>query len=259
MANIFLQINGQQAGPYTIEQVQAMVGAGQVSADTLAWQEGMSSWRPVAEVLGGTVPPPPPPPRKQGLSATMITLIVLGAVAVLCVPCLAGVALGPITNGIRQAKNNATLQQSHAIGLALFSYSTDNNGKYPDGKTSTEVFQKLIDGSYVADPSIFYVDGIPGKVKPTGNHLTADNVCFDFTSGVTAQSSDQVPLVFLTGFDMSYQNGATATRAEPTPFAGIAVFYKGNSAQFLKEVSGTPIVVSVPFDANGETYTQLKP
>ena len=51
---------------------------------------------------------------------------------------------------------------SHALGLALYSYANDNSQLYPDGTNSTEVCQKLMDGGYVTDPSIFYIP-MPGK------------------------------------------------------------------------------------------------
>jgi hypothetical protein len=79
------------------------------------------------------------------------------------------------------------MQQGRQIGQMMFSYSTDNfqnSNAYPDGKSSTEVFQKLLDGNYAADPAIFYVP-LPGKVKPiAGQKLKPENVCWDVTSGV---------------------------------------------------------------------------
>ena len=51
----FLAINGQQTGPFSTEQVQDMWRAGMVSAQTLFWRKGESSWQP----LGGMVAPQP--------------------------------------------------------------------------------------------------------------------------------------------------------------------------------------------------------
>jgi hypothetical protein len=74
-------------------------------------------------------------------------------------------ALGPMPNGHVRAPENTTMQMARQIAVAMFQYSVDHDGKYPDGKSSTEVFQKLIDGNYVSDPAVFYVP-LDGKAKP---------------------------------------------------------------------------------------------
>ncbi len=59
---------GQQAGPFTMEQLQQMVSAGQISQQTYVWKQGLPNWMPAAQVpeisrlFGATPPPPPPPP-----------------------------------------------------------------------------------------------------------------------------------------------------------------------------------------------------
>jgi predicted Zn finger-like uncharacterized protein len=59
----FVAIDGNQEGPLTAEQVQAMVQYGQVDADTFAWQEGMGDWARLADipefaaVFNGVIPP----------------------------------------------------------------------------------------------------------------------------------------------------------------------------------------------------------
>lgn len=277
MSDIYLHLDGQQKGPFQPDQVRQLMAEGKATGDTPAWQEGMSDWSTVSALLPALpavgappvfhppLPPPAPAPVKQGMSGWVIALIVGAVICIVALPCLAilaGVALGPITNGIKHAKVNMSIQQAHQIGLAMYSYANDNNGTYPDGKTSTEVFQKLLDGGYASDPSIFYV-AMPGKTKPTSNHLTAENVCYDVTSGVAADSSDEVPLVFATGYVVTYSANAMA---EPDPaaksaFPGMAVFYKNNMARFLNAQSdGTvPSFISPNFDPGNKIYKQLKP
>lgn len=59
-----VEMGGQSTGPFTVQQLQAGVANGQVTAQTMVWSAGMSSW-----VAAGTVPalqplfaaPPPPP------------------------------------------------------------------------------------------------------------------------------------------------------------------------------------------------------
>ncbi len=73
-------INGQQYGPYNMQQLQQLQGQGQLTAQTLVWRQGMPSWVAAGQVPElstlfapptpagappipgtGTVPPPMPP------------------------------------------------------------------------------------------------------------------------------------------------------------------------------------------------------
>jgi type II secretory pathway pseudopilin PulG len=199
-----------------------------------------------------------------------LAAIIVGVIVFMSIPviaCLAGVALGPITNGINKAKENMTMQQARQIDIAMFAYASDHNGAYPDGKTSTEVFQKLLDEKYVTDPTVFYFD-MAGKTKPASDKLTAESVCFDATSGVTSDSSNDLPVVFSTGYTVTYSPGAGATRdpGVQLPFPGIVAAFKSNRAQwmgspnFRVEPDGS-IDQFVPstFDPGTKTYQQLKP
>lgn len=47
---IFLFLNGSQAGPYTISQVQQMIATGAISSETFYWQQGMDNWRSSEEL-----------------------------------------------------------------------------------------------------------------------------------------------------------------------------------------------------------------
>ena len=197
---------------------------------------------------------------------------------------LFGVALTPPMTGIRYAAHNAWMQTAHQIGVCMFAYSNDNNQNYPDGNSSTEVFQKLLDGGYVTDPTIFYIP-LSGKIKPVaGQKLKPENVCWDVTSGVDSSAPDRLPLVFMTGYKVTYAPGGSAVQIrkpyppltrtwtqwwdnEPAPadWPGIAVYYKGNNAMFLhlsnsENPDGTiPNFVKPDFDAKGKTYRQLTP
>jgi hypothetical protein len=87
----------------------------------------------------------------------------LGLVALLGL--LSGPADAQLT-GLPQARRDAEMQQCRQIGLMLFQYATDHvtDNPFPDGKSSTEVFQKLIDGGYCNDPGVFFVP-LSGKSK----------------------------------------------------------------------------------------------
>jgi hypothetical protein len=203
-----------------------------------------------------------------------------------------GICLGPIAPGSRWSPESAAMQTTRSIALAMHGYAQDNNGTYPDGASSTEVFQKLLDGNYVSDPTIFY-QPLPGKAPPVnGAKLKPENVGYDVTSGVDADSSDDLPIVFLTGFRIDYRAGASAVSlVRPFPktdarlsdlfsyhgmqtcmFDGLPVAYKNNNAyfrgsylaghptQYTPDGYGiVPSVVPPSFDAHGQTYRQLTP
>ena len=66
-----IAINGQQYGPYNMQQLQQMVQTGQLTPQTYVWKQGMPAWdmagnQPELAALfasptPGAVPPPPPP------------------------------------------------------------------------------------------------------------------------------------------------------------------------------------------------------
>jgi len=206
-------------------------------------------------------------------------LVVIGIIAI-----LAGVALGPITNGIKQAKHNAALQTGRQIGQMCFSFSTDNtqNGnEYPSDSDGYKIAQDLINASYATDPSVFVVSGQTGVSNYSGAapiSLTTSNCSWSFTvvakstnNGLTSSASDLTPLIFFdNGADTSLttpfpgspgtaKNIGTLGTSAPFGTDGIAVFYKGNNALYLKAgTSGTTGVVANFLSSNDtDTTTYL--
>ena len=62
-----LSVNGQQAGPFDMQQLQQMVINGQLVSNTYVWKQGMQNWVEAGQVmelqsLFNSMPPPPPPP-----------------------------------------------------------------------------------------------------------------------------------------------------------------------------------------------------
>jgi membrane protease subunit (stomatin/prohibitin family) len=62
----FVSVNGQQTGPFNIQQLQQLVGNGQLQRNTFVWKQGMQNWEEAGKLLDlqnlfGAVPPPPPP------------------------------------------------------------------------------------------------------------------------------------------------------------------------------------------------------
>jgi len=184
------------------------------------------------------------------------------------------------------------MQTTRTLALAMFQYANDNNGQYPDGASSTDIFQQLIDGNYLSDSSILFVP-LPGKVKAQpGAKLKPENVAYDVTSGVDAHSPDDLPLVYLTGFRMDYHAGGNAiSLVKPFPdtvtsfevwffnhgevdsaFDGLPIAYMSNNAfvrsfstgghpaQYTPDGYGiVPNVIGPEFDPHGRTYRQLTP
>jgi len=164
------------------------------------------------------------------------------------------------------------MQQAHAIGLCLSAYAQDHNGHYPEGKTSTEVFQKLLDGNYVTDPKIFYAGflEIPRKVPPESKSLKQENVCWDVTCCVDSSAPNQLPVVFQTGFKVTYQPGTAAMPVDHSPRTWngpeftktfIAVSYASGSSMVKRadDKGEIPDFISSDFDPKGKTYQQLTP
>jgi hypothetical protein len=202
--------------------------------------------------------------------------------------CLAGIAaalafffvigfcLGPSDGGShKKGPQSSCVQTAHALGLALYSYANDNNGLYPDGTSSTEVFQQLMDGGYVTDPEIFYV-AMDGKTKaaPTQKKLKPENVCWDVTGGLSLKDRGELPLIFLTGYRITYgPDGGVEPVIKPFPpymelggGACLAVFFVNNSAAWVSDQmpNGTynfsmEHLLPSDFDAHGKTYRQLTP
>jgi hypothetical protein len=173
------------------------------------------------------------------------------------------------SRGIAATRASPIVQASHALGLAMYCYANDNDGKYPTGKSSTEIFQKLIDGEYITDPAIFYIAElhIPGKRPTTFKKLKPSNVCWDVTVPVEVGRTDGcVPLVFTTGFKINYVAGGSAV-PYPTPSSatrgGFTVFYVNNTAAYIRNDGKldevVPNVIHFTFKTNGLTYVQLSP
>jgi prepilin-type N-terminal cleavage/methylation domain-containing protein len=218
-------------------------------------------------------------------------LVVIGIIAI-----LAGVALGPITNGIKKAQQSAGLQEAHAIGLAMYSFANDNQQLYPDtgtpgvpaGNSATgaaAVAQPLLAGGYVTDATIFGLSGDSSaayaKVSQntnTATTITAAQISWDFLgnggAGAGSTAYPFIPLLWSTintgtepaSFNVAAGTAITGTPATTSPFgtSGMAIFYINNSAAFITAslVGGAIKVNMVSGAANlggaPATYAPLK-
>lgn len=222
-------------------------------------------------------------PSNRGGFTLVELLVVIGIIAI-----LAGVALGPITRGIKQAQESSSIQVAHQMGALEFAYSNDYSQIYPYGTKAEDVANLLLNGGYANNPSIFYVAGTKAATKYTGATtpyaLTATDCNWDFmvnnTTGLDSTANDLTPLTQLTGstvlsgFPTSSGTGLDLT-IDPTVCAfgsdGIAVYYKGNNALFIKctlasassavnsKTSGVPWIGTNYGDPKAGSYKLIQP
>src|SRR3954465_12502730 len=57
---IYVGKNGQQLGPFSLEEVNQKLADGSFSATDLGWYEGAAGWAPLSSVPGVRVPAAPP-------------------------------------------------------------------------------------------------------------------------------------------------------------------------------------------------------
>ncbi len=216
--------------------------------------------------------------RHRAECCALAIVIILGIFGFLFfLACAGGFISDSLQIGFGKRIQARAIEEVRAIASAMNAYAADHKGTYPEGTTSTEVFQKLIDGKYVTDPGIFYLE-MPGKSEATSGKLTADNVSYDVTGGITADSSDDLPMVFCTGYTIDYSSAGSAYRVigGVTPFqsltrndtgvsdtaSGLAVAYKGKEARFMASNTRDGDVyffVPTAFNPRGKTYRQLRP
>src|SRR4051812_42419692 len=58
---IYVGKDGQQLGPFTLEEINRKLADGTFSASDLAWYEGAAGWAPLSGVPGVIIPPTPTP------------------------------------------------------------------------------------------------------------------------------------------------------------------------------------------------------
>lgn len=65
-ASFYVNLNGNQSGPFDSNAIQAMVSDGRLKRDTFVWKQGMSEWQKAGDVkelesILASIPPSPPP------------------------------------------------------------------------------------------------------------------------------------------------------------------------------------------------------
>jgi hypothetical protein len=129
---------------------------------------------------------------------------------------------------------------------------------------------------------------MPGKVRPESDQLKPENVCWDVTCCLDSTAPDGLPVVFVTGYKVTYQAGApavpqTVPRIPPPkqtwfqylfgpepilPYLAFSytdrtpTFGKGISARVINaadENGNIPSFIPTDFDPKGKVYHQLTP
>ncbi len=64
--NVFIHKNQQQTGPFSQDDIYAMLDRREITPQDLAWTEGLPDWQPLSKLLpqqakSAASPPPPPP------------------------------------------------------------------------------------------------------------------------------------------------------------------------------------------------------
>lgn len=202
--------------------------------------------------------------REKGCFLILLLFIAF-SVVIICLP----------NGGTQRGPASKALFQCRAIGLDLEKYASDHGGKFPEGRSSTEVFQKLIDEHDVDDPALFFYP-LAGKVKPVRSTLKPENVGWDVTCCVDADSPDSLPLVFMTGYKVDYTAGAGVhLLKKETAFSWtdwwtvktvrlyfVPVCYKNTTDRaimFPDDSGSIPGFIPADFDPKGKIYRQLTP
>jgi hypothetical protein len=176
-------------------------------------------------------------------------------------------------HGEEMAVASSGMQSAHVIRNALFDYSLEHGGEFSKAKSSTDVFQELLDGKYISDATTFYYP-LPGKIpaEPDSRKLLAKNVGYDVTYFIDAQMPQAVPIVFLTGYKVVYQTGASAIPLQKVRswsdwlggryYPSFIIECTGDDkTDYLRATpdGSIPDFIPADFDPKGKVYRQLTP
>lgn len=88
----FVGRNGQQTGPFNVEQLKEMAANGQLNGTDLVWREGMAEWQPASSIAGIFPGSSSAAEAPSGNPAPLVQATVL--------PPLSGAPVGPRPNGM---------------------------------------------------------------------------------------------------------------------------------------------------------------
>lgn len=128
----FVEIDGQQAGPFTLDEVRAKLAQGEITESNLAWREGLNEWAPVNDVIQAAPPSLPPqqptgpapiarPPSTSGLAIASLILGCLGFIT-LGLTGLAAIICGHIARSKIRKSNGAKTGSGIALAGLITGY-----------------------------------------------------------------------------------------------------------------------------------------
>jgi len=160
------------------------------------------------------------------------------------------------------AENN-----SRQLGLLMMQYALDHEGQFPDGTTSTEAFQKLINAGILTSPNMLVLSLSKKDPVEAPAALTAANVDFDVIAPMDQNDPDWIPLLISSGWKVTLEPGSVpvlvdreAARAA-TGNPGMVVFRKGGSVEILsmEDLKAGKLIPADAIFPRGKTYRQLRP
>lgn len=138
--------------------------------------------------------------KKCGIYLLGLTGCLFGAVLLITI------ALNPFHRG--HFVSGKEFLNGSAIAEALDQYAALNGTDFKV-RSSTELFQKLVDRKLITDPAVFYLP-FPGKSPAAnGQPLKPENVGWDATTPYPDLRS-QIPVIFVTGCKVNYAPGGSA-------------------------------------------------
>lgn len=223
---IHIQRNGQQYGPYTVEELDQLLQSESITGDDLYWHEGQQDWAPLSQFPGfhpapSSAMPPPPPPTKQAAS----------------------------TSSSPKQKQRRSLKFYVAAGvivvvlgianLILKHYLPEEEGSASTPTSSIHSPAEGVDESRGANTGIIEVKFI--KTAPT----TSKNVAAA-TGEITNRSSMLIPQLFMTVRALDIQGVVLADHLER-----VKDLAPGQTAQF------TTTFFDVPYERLGKLAATL--
>lgn len=133
---IHLVRGGQREGPFTVDQVRALLAEGRAQPSDLAWYEGLANWQPLQQILAEATPAGPPPltpampvagvpysrPVTDGLAVASLVLGVLGLTLVPFICSLPAVVCGHLSLGRIRRATGALAGHGLAVGGLVTEY-----------------------------------------------------------------------------------------------------------------------------------------
>ncbi len=127
--SLLVHHDGQQLGPYSIDEARAAVASGHLSLSDLAWHEGLPDWVPLSSLLGmsgATAPPPLVPYGAITPTSTLaVTSLVLGILSVLSCTFFTGIPAiicGHIARSQIRQSGGTTKGEGLAMGGLITGY-----------------------------------------------------------------------------------------------------------------------------------------